>query len=130
MARFARGHLGIVGHYRQAHVEAGPFAALGEARAAWIRIRAELERFRAARVASRRDGTAWPPPGAGGAGWVAQAGYTARCRGCASRADRRAARAGSWGDGAAETAEDDEPGRPAGGALVRRRTVAARPGAG
>lgn len=118
VGRFARGHFGIVGHYRQAHVEAGPFAALGEARAAWLGMRRELEAFRQARIASRRDGTAWPPPGAGGTGWTSQAGYTARCGGCARRAAQRTERSGIGADGGAEAA----PGPATAGSVpVRRR---------
>lgn len=87
VARFARGHLGIVGHYRQAHIEAGPFGALGEARAAWIVIRRELEAFRKARLQATSD--AGPAPSGRGTGWIAQARYVGPCGECRSRSERR-----------------------------------------
>lgn len=87
VARFARGHLGLVGHYRLAHVEAGPFATLGEARAAWVRMRAELDAFRTGRLAARA-GTG-PEPVANGAGWTAQRAYAGHCPGCRDRVRRR-----------------------------------------
>lgn len=98
IVRFAGRHLGIIGHYRQAHIEAGPFGQLGEARAAWGRMRRELEAFRVSRVQSRRAGTAWPPVGFVGTGWLPQAAHVARCGGCRRRAERRAAAAREWGE--------------------------------
>lgn len=87
VARFARGHLGIVGHYRLAHVEAGPFATLGEARAAWVRMRRELDAFRTGRLAARA-GTG-PEPIGNGPGWTAQRAYAGHCSGCRDRVRRR-----------------------------------------
>ncbi len=91
VARFARGHLGVVGHYRLAHVEAGPFATLGEARAAWVRMRAELEAFRSARLAARAG--RGPEPLGNGVGWTTQAAYAGHCSGCRRRVERRASAA-------------------------------------
>lgn len=114
VGRFARGWLGVVGHYRQAHVEAGPFRTLGEARAAWVRIRRELAAFRQSRIDSRRTGTAWPPPGSVGSGWAAQAQHVEVCSGCARRVGQRRHLAREWGE--AEPAKT-----PRAPAIVRRR---------
>lgn len=91
IVRRARGGYAVAGHYRQAHVEAGPFARTVEARQAWNRMRPELEAFRVARHAARREGRPWPPAGAGGTGWAAQAGWAGRCPECARRVAARAA---------------------------------------
>lgn len=91
VGRFARGHLGIVGHYRLAHVEAGPFATLGEARAAWIRMRAELDAFRTARLAAQAG--SGPEPFGNGPGWTAQRAYAAHCSVCRRRVEDRAGKA-------------------------------------
>lgn len=128
IVRRARGGFAVVGHYRQAHVEIGPFMRTVDARRAWNVARPELETFRQARIASRRDGTAWPLPGAGGTGWTSQAGYTARCGGCARRAARRTERSGIGADGGAEAAPGPLPARPV--PVRRRDPVAAAPPAG
>ncbi len=104
IVRRARGEFAVVGHYRQSHVEIGPFPRMVEARRAWNHARVELEAFRQSRIESRRRGIAWPPRGAGGAGWTSQEGYTARCAGCARRAAQRAARSSNGSDCGTETA--------------------------
>lgn len=124
LVKRSRGGFAVVGHYRLAHVEIGPFIDARKAFVAWRSAREELEQLRHERNRTRREGSRLDERARVGTGWASQVRHAASCSECARRVEDREAKARGWGldlDEEDSSAPSAPPLRRRAAALVRKR---------